>query len=874
MTVHSIDAFLRNAWPSIANHLWQSTLFAAAVAVLVLLLRKNHASTRYALWLCASLKFLLPFSLLISVGTRFGFHEAPTSSQSADLLIVMQDLGQPFAPTHFSQHTPAISALSPVQLLPVCAFLFWLTGFLAVVLAWAWRLYRLSTALHRAASATDGREHDTLRSLEPTIGILKPTRLVLSHTSVEPGILGIFRATLVLPAGISDRLTESQIKSVLLHELCHVRRRDNLTAALHMMVESLFWFHPLVWWLGARLVDERERACDEEVLRLSSDPQTYAEGILKICEFYLESPVVCASGVTGSNLKKRIEAIMQNRTPVNLNLVRKLLLASSAFLAAAIPIGFGLFHATQIHASNNKSQSQSQFADTSTFAFSETSIKWSSPGKANPTLGHGPQPGFSDKNVTLRTLIHAAYGVQDAQIVGGPEWISTNKYDIEAKVNESSAEEMEKLSPDQLRLENKRMLQAFLASHFQLAVHREMREMPAYALVVAEGGAKLAPASQTDTPAPSGFPRVKGFGIGIGNGKLTARSSGIGFFTDILASLPGVNRIVVDKTGLNGKYDFTLAWTSDPSVTPPSTTLFSALEQQLGLKLQPQTSPVEVLVIDKAELAAEQPAGVAQVSNPVANEANSQLPNSGAPESPFASISIQLDREAPGMLNFGWFRPDTFTTKGSTLNELIREAYGVQREQIIGSPQWASSDRYNIKATFTESELAALKNLDSQSGDRECLRTLQRLLAERFNLAMHTENRLVPAYVLQATASGSKLHAATPGDTYPTGLKDMNGKGHANVIHFGPGEYIGQGVPISDLVTLLAMQHMDRVIADKTGLPGNYDFKVQWTAGPRGGAPDPALVKALEEQLGLTLEARDAMIPVLVVDRAGQPSEE
>jgi bla regulator protein blaR1 len=874
MTVHSIDAFLRNAWPSIANHLWQSTLFAAAVAVLVLLLRKNHASTRYALWLCASLKFLLPFSLLISAGTRFGFHEAPTSSQSADLLIVMQDLGQPFAPTHFTQHTQAISSLSAAELLPLFVALLWLTGFLTMVFYWLLRLHRLSTALHSTASATGGREHDALRSIEPAIGISKPTRLVLSHTSVEPGILGIFRATLVLPAGISDRLTESQIKSVLLHELCHVRRRDNLTAALHMLVEALFWFHPLVWWVGARLIDERERACDEEVLCVGSDPQTYAEGILKICEFYLESPVVCASGVTGSNLKKRIEAIMQNRVPLDLSVPRKLLLCCSAFLGIAAPVVFGLLHAAQIRTIDSAADPQTQSAVGSQFAFSETLIKPSNHGIDLPTLGHGPQPGFTDMNVTLRTLIRVAYGVQYAQIIGGPDWVGKQKYDIEAKVDESSAEEMEKLSPDQLRLENKRMLQVFLASHFQLAVHRETRELPVYALMVADGGAKLAPASQTDTPAPSGFPRVKGFGIGIGNGKLTARSSGIGFFTDILAGLPGVNRIVVDKTGLNGKYDFTLAWTSDTSVTPPSTTLFSALEQQLGLKLQPQTSPVEVLVIDHAELAAEQPAGVAQGSTPVLKKAAFQRSNSDTPESPFASISIQLDREAPGMLNFGWFRPDTFTTKGSTLNELIREAYGVQREQIIGSPQWASSDRYNIKATFTESELAIVKSLDSQSGDRECLHTLQRLLAERFDLALHAENRLVPAYVLQTWASGSKLHAATPGDTYPAGLKDMNGKGHGNVIHFGPGEYIGQGVPISDLVTLLAMQHLDRVIADKTGLAGNYDFKVQWTAGSRGGTPDPALVKALEEQLGLTLEARDAMIPVLVVDRASQPSEE
>ena len=74
-----------------------------------------------------------------------------------------------------------------------------------------------------------------------------------------------------------------------------------------MVVQAIFWFHPLVWWIGARLVDERERACDEDVIRLGSEPEVYAESILKTCEFYVESPLACVAGVTGSDLKKRIE---------------------------------------------------------------------------------------------------------------------------------------------------------------------------------------------------------------------------------------------------------------------------------------------------------------------------------------------------------------------------------------------------------------------------------------------------------------------------------------------------------------------------------------------------------------------------------------
>jgi beta-lactamase regulating signal transducer with metallopeptidase domain len=123
----------------------------------------------------------------------------------------------------------------------------------------------------------------------------------------EPGAFGVRRAILVLPAGIVDRLTPPQLQAIVAHELCHVRRRDNLDTAVHMAVEALCWFHPLVWWLGARLMEERERACAEEVLLLGNDPKGYAQGILKTCELYLESPLRCVARLTGANLRKRIE---------------------------------------------------------------------------------------------------------------------------------------------------------------------------------------------------------------------------------------------------------------------------------------------------------------------------------------------------------------------------------------------------------------------------------------------------------------------------------------------------------------------------------------------------------------------------------------
>jgi CheY-like chemotaxis protein len=167
---------------------------------------------------------------------------------------------------------------------------------------------------------------------------------------LEPGVVGLWRPILLLPAGIAERLTPPQLKAVLAHELCHIRRRDNLTSAIHMIVEAVFWFHPLVWWIGARLIDERERACDEEVLLLGCNPQVYAEGILNVCKLYVESPLECVSGVTGSDLKKRIEAIMTNRIVLRLNFVKKVALVAAGMAAVAAPIVVGMMNPPSIRA--------------------------------------------------------------------------------------------------------------------------------------------------------------------------------------------------------------------------------------------------------------------------------------------------------------------------------------------------------------------------------------------------------------------------------------------------------------------------------------------------------------------------------------------
>jgi TonB family protein len=222
---------------------------------------------------------------------------------------------------------------------------------LAVVLGWVavaaliatrraieWR--RLALLVHAAPPLTAGRESDALRRVTARFPLAARVTLVRHDSRTEPGVFGIVRPMLVWPAELSDRLSDAELEAIMAHEICHVKRRDNLTALAQMIVEIIFWFHPVVWWIGTRLVVERERACDEEVLEMGTDNQSYAEGILKVCGFCLRAPARFVAGVGGSALAQRIEAIMSCRTSSSSTWVRALPIALLS-LCAIVPLAAG-----------------------------------------------------------------------------------------------------------------------------------------------------------------------------------------------------------------------------------------------------------------------------------------------------------------------------------------------------------------------------------------------------------------------------------------------------------------------------------------------------------------------------------------------------
>jgi bla regulator protein blaR1 len=624
MMLKSFADFATASAPMVANHLWQSTLFAVAAGAATLAFRRNQPRVRFGLWQAASIKFLVPFSLLIGLGNRLAGMR-PVAATQVRVSIAVQQLSQPFAASGTAMVARNVRPEFPAWVLPVVLAAVWFCGFLAVLMLWSVRWLRIAVAMRRAAVLEDGREVVALGRLQQLAGVRGAIPIRVSQESMEPGIFGIVRPVLIWPQGISEHLEDAHLEAILAHEVGHVRRRDNLFAALHMLVEAVFWFHPLVWWLGKRMVDERERACDEEVLGLGNQREVYAESILKACRFCIESPLACVSGVAGSDLKKRIARIMSGHLGMRLGLAGKLTLAVIALAAISAPIAVGIFNAAPVRAQEQES------AAAPAFAFDEASVKASRPDDNQSRMEI--QPGsFVATNATLKTVIALAYGVQDYQLAGVPDWVNTAKFDIEARWKESPAaapallvdphsgnaqfvasgrSDSSVAPPPPLPLppggaashtrpiQLQTMLQKLLAERFNLRLNHESREMPVYNLVVSDSGSKLTPTPSSPPPpeTPSGKSMISiHSGMRGGNHELMFTNTSSAVFADLLSQQIG--RKVLDKTGLTGQFDISLEWGKGESEPDQ---ISAALEEQLGLKIEPDQAPVDVLVIDQVE---------------------------------------------------------------------------------------------------------------------------------------------------------------------------------------------------------------------------------------------------------------------------------
>jgi uncharacterized protein (TIGR03435 family) len=562
----------------LANHLWQSTLFVALVWLVTLALRRHDARLRYWLWAAASVKFFLPFSWLISLGALVEWRTAPTIAQPAATFVMQQILAPPLLSGAVPQ-APQDTNIGRWVVLGV-----WLAG-TGVVFFWWGRQWRpLRSALRRATPLLLGPDCDA--------GGLT---VMSSPSAFEPGVVGILRPVLLLPEGLVDRLTRVQLETILAHERAHVRAHDNLLAVVHMVVEAIFWFHPLVWWIERRIIDERERACDEAVLRAGSRPEDYAEGILIVCRFSFAAPLTCVAGITGSDLRRRIEFILHGEARAPMTFAKRIVIVVGGLAILVAPVVVGAVRAPR---AADAAERQGGQTVTGPQEFEVASVR------PNVSVGPGRMgveffPGGRVRATwaPLILLIAVAYDVPIKQIDARAVALST-RVDVDARAGANA------LSPDAPAAERNRqlrlMLQSLLRDRFKLAIHTEMREMPLYALVLANNGPRLktSPPDRACLEEPCG--RVGGGsaeGLRGRDAEISSLAEALGLFLD---------RDVVDRTGLQGRFDIDLpawrhrddAFNGQSRGDSPDPSIFTLIEEQLGLRLEPTRGPRMIYVVD------------------------------------------------------------------------------------------------------------------------------------------------------------------------------------------------------------------------------------------------------------------------------------
>ncbi len=331
-------------WPTLADHLWQATILTLLVLLATLLLNSGPARVRYALWLVASAKFIVPSALFALLARLAGFDVAALfGAESTKAMLIFQQLAEPLSMLG-EKYRITVDAVSAQHTEIYCALtLVWLAGSLALLTAWLWRRRLSAHSLKEARRVFEGREYDALERACIRLRRKTPTTLLIARHKIEPGVWGIVRPVVVLPEEMTEHLSEEELETVLLHELTHIERRDNFFGHMHAALCCVFWFHPLVWLINYRMLGEREQACDEKVLELGGAPEVYASSILKVVRFCNGWRMGVASGAAGSNLQRRIRNIMNGNTKRKFAAWQRALCGVVGAMAIILSIAAGLF---------------------------------------------------------------------------------------------------------------------------------------------------------------------------------------------------------------------------------------------------------------------------------------------------------------------------------------------------------------------------------------------------------------------------------------------------------------------------------------------------------------------------------------------------
>ena len=297
---------------------------------------------------------MLPSALLLPVASLLGI----------DFSGLLASNNRPVeGPTIIAQLTaPIIRLDEPISLAAgpshrelFCAItLAWLSGFVFLLALWLRRRRRFHLAMRVRLVLDDTRERQVLKRVRSWLGIKREVRLSMLPGTVEPGVWGVLSPIVLLPKSMAEELSDAELEAVMMHEMIHVARWDNLIANLHRLLCCVFWFHPLIWLLDRLLLAEREHACDEEVIRLGGSADVYASSLLKVLRFCLGWSVAGASNATGSNLGRRVERIMSRSVQVKLSVWHRAAIGSIVALVVILSMVAGFLTRDGVVAQSKK----------------------------------------------------------------------------------------------------------------------------------------------------------------------------------------------------------------------------------------------------------------------------------------------------------------------------------------------------------------------------------------------------------------------------------------------------------------------------------------------------------------------------------------
>ncbi len=555
---------------AVLNSLWQAAVIAALVWVVLKFVKQINAATRYAIW-WAVLGVVLALPAAPRIVTWWH------SWERTPLAEVVNRPAPARAALPLIEEQPAMVTLNTER---AARWPLWVAGLWAALSVYRlWQIGRSYVYLR----GVKRRARLAPESVAPLPEVSRLTRLLLSQDVASPMAVGFLHPAVILPEDLPTELAQPEMEHVLLHEAAHIARRDDWTNLLAKLLGAALALHPVAWWILRQIEREREIACDDWVVARVGSARPYAESLARMSELRwarqrAQQGEALASGIFGggSVLGQRIERLLERGRAFSPRVSKVRVAVSGVVLLGCVMAG-AIVPKAVAFAQRMEFEVASVRQHTGHMALGPISIS-------------GSHVTAADRSVF--ELIRYAYKVWGYQIAGGPGWIGSPSgapvtFDIAAKAPGDGEP-----STDRVR----QMFQALLADRFQLQLHRETREVQVYTLVVGKGGSKLKESGPGGDPAGATFRPVENGAIHLATSKGDMEQ-----LIFLLTNNSGLDRPVLDRTGLIGTYDYKLDWAARGTADAGAPSIFTAVQEQLGLKLEPAKAPVEVLVIDHVE---------------------------------------------------------------------------------------------------------------------------------------------------------------------------------------------------------------------------------------------------------------------------------